>query len=220
VIRQLPEIESDFRLPPLDVSEASLCAHFSDRGEGYGAPLRNFHHEPAVPNEIRERAVPSAVLIAFVARESGLGLLLTRRHESISLPGQVCFPGGRSDPGDADRTATALREAQEEIGLAPAAVRVLGSLGRYVSHTGYDIEAVVGLVRPPLALRPHPREVAEILELPARVAFRSDAYRLRRRPGRSDAAVFSLEHAGAVVTGPTVCLLMNLYARLLESHAR
>jgi 8-oxo-dGTP pyrophosphatase MutT (NUDIX family) len=213
------EIPSDFERPPVRACVASLRAHFASEVARRRRPLRNPHHELEISEADRQRARPAAVLIPVVEREAGLGLLLTRRHEEISFPGHLCFPGGRCDPGDADATATALRESHEEIDLEPSQVEVLGELGGYVSKNGFHITPVVGLVRPPLNLSPHPREVEEILEIPLDFALRSDSYRLARRDPEAGWAVYFLEYEEAVVTGPTISLLMGFYEELLETHA-
>src|SRR5258708_17586252 len=81
---------------------------------------------------------PAAVLVPVVKREHGLTVLFTRRTAHLNdHAGQISFPGGRSEPGDADAAETALREAAEEIGLAPAQVEVLGELPKYATVTGY-----------------------------------------------------------------------------------
>src|SRR6266542_1725648 len=80
-------------------------------------------------------------------------------------PRPISFPGGRAEPGDADPAQTALREAAEEIGLQAARVKVLGELHPYVTVTGYRVTPGVGLVTPPLDLRPDDFEVAEVFEV-------------------------------------------------------
>jgi 8-oxo-dGTP pyrophosphatase MutT (NUDIX family) len=212
------EIPSTFQRPPVRASVDSLRAHFASEVALQRTPLRNPHHELEISEADRQRAQPAAVLIPVVEREEGLGLLLTRRHEDISFAGHLCFPGGRCDPEDADATATALRESHEEIDLEPSQVEVLGELGGYVSKNGFHITAVVGLVRPPLDLSPHPREVEEILEIPLDFALRSDSYRLALRDPEAGWAVYFLEYEEALVTGPTVSLLMGFYEALLETH--
>jgi 8-oxo-dGTP pyrophosphatase MutT (NUDIX family) len=109
----------------------------------------------------------AAVLVPIVERETGLTVLLTRRTDHLDAhAGQISFPGGRIEPGDTDAAAAALRETEEEVGLPAAAVRLIGSLDTYVTRTGFEVTPVVGLVRPPLALRLDAFEVAETFEAP------------------------------------------------------
>jgi 8-oxo-dGTP pyrophosphatase MutT (NUDIX family) len=130
----------------------------------------------------------------------------------------LCFPGGRRDVGDASVEATALREAQEEIALDPRQVRVVGRLGDYVTHGGDRIAPVVALLAPPLDLVPREGEVEEIVEIPLSAVFRSDSYCLARHAPATDDAHFFLEYRGAVISGPTVSILMGLYEELLKTH--
>jgi 8-oxo-dGTP pyrophosphatase MutT (NUDIX family) len=109
----------------------------------------------------------ASVLVPLVDRDDGLRVLLTRRTDHLrSHAGQISFPGGRQEPEDADAVAAALREAQEEVGLDPVHVEVLGSLPRYTTVTAFHVTPVVALVRPPFALAPDPNEVAEVFEVP------------------------------------------------------
>jgi 8-oxo-dGTP pyrophosphatase MutT (NUDIX family) len=113
------------------------------------------------------RGVPAAVLLALspVDGKDDLGLVLVRRPDSMRThAGQVALPGGAVDPGDPDGIAAALREADEEVGLDPARVRVLGSLDRsYIPVSNFDVLPVVGLWDGRAPLRPNPAEVAGIL---------------------------------------------------------
>jgi 8-oxo-dGTP pyrophosphatase MutT (NUDIX family) len=112
-------------------------------------------------------AVRAAVLVPLVRRSAGLTVLLTERTAHLSShSGQIAFPGGRTDPTDADATATALREAWEEVGLPPSQVEVLGRMPTYTTGSGYVVTPVVGLVPPDLPLQPNPGEVAAVFEVP------------------------------------------------------
>lgn len=117
--------------------------------------------------------VPASVLFPIVLRDSGPSVLLTQRAQHLKdHPGQISFPGGRSEPEDATPAQTALREAKEEIGLAAAHVEVIGYLPEYHTITAYRVTPVVAVVTPPFELRPDPFEVADIFEVP--LAFLMD----------------------------------------------
>ena len=114
-----------------------------------------------------EELIPASVLFPIVLRESGPSVLLTQRTEHLKdHPGQISFPGGRVEPEDASSAHTALREAEEEIGLSSAHVEIVGYLPEYRTGTGYCVTPVVAIVTPPFELRPDPFEVAEIFEVP------------------------------------------------------
>ncbi len=109
----------------------------------------------------------ASVLVPLVKRPDGLRVLLTRRTEHLrDHAGQISFPGGRVEPHDADAVATALREAEEEVGLPRDTVDVLGQLPHYTTVTRYVVTPVVALVTPPFALRLDAFEVAEAFEVP------------------------------------------------------
>lgn len=119
--------------------------------------------EEGVPADLR----PAAVLVPVVVREGGLTMLLTRRTDHLhDHPGQVSFPGGRVDEGDASPVAAALREAEEEIGLTRDRIQLLGQLPLYRTGTGFEVTPVVGLVEPPFDLKLDAFEVAEVFEVP------------------------------------------------------
>ena len=108
----------------------------------------------------------AAVLIPLVLRDN-VTVMLTQRTAQLSThSGQVAFPGGKRDPEDADLRATALREAQEEVGLASTYVQVLGELPEYATGSGFQVTPVVALVDPQAPLQPNPYEVAQVFEVP------------------------------------------------------
>ncbi len=112
--------------------------------------------------------VRAAVLVGLMPGAREDSVLLTRRSESLrDHPGQVSFPGGCMDPTDGSCEETALREAQEEVGLPREQVQILGRLGKYHTGTGFLIDPVVALLCPvPSVWRPAPEEVDEIFHLP------------------------------------------------------
>ena len=116
--------------------------------------------------DIPEVLADAAVLVAITDRPQP-GVILTRRTEHLRRhAGQIALPGGRVDPADADAIAAALREAEEEIALPPAAVAVIGVADRYRTGTGFDITPVVGVVPPDLPLVAAEAEVASVFEVP------------------------------------------------------
>jgi 8-oxo-dGTP pyrophosphatase MutT (NUDIX family) len=154
----------------------------------------------------------AAVLIGLVERPGGPHLLLTQRTTHLrDHAGQISFPGGRVEPGDASVVATALRETQEETGLDPSQVEILGELASYDTATGFRIHPVVGWLRPPLELRPDPHEVADVFELP--LAFAVDPANHRRQSFRRGALTrtyYVLPWQDRFIWGATAGILVNL----------
>ena len=109
----------------------------------------------------------AAVLVPLIMREEGLRVVMTVRSSTMpSHAGQISFPGGKTHPEDKTPVHTALREAHEEVNIPPDAVDVIGSLGIHKGGLGFSVTPVVGLVNPSAPLRPCPREVDEIFEIP------------------------------------------------------
>ncbi|OYU13857.1 MAG: CoA pyrophosphatase [Alphaproteobacteria bacterium PA4] len=159
--------------------------------------------------------MPAAVLIA-VSDEAEPQLLLTRRPTTMSRhAGQIAFPGGRVDPGDADAVAAALREAEEEVALARHHVDVLGTLAPYETGTGFAITPVVGVVPPNLALTPHEREVAEIFHVPFAHVMDAANHELRSGEWQGLARKFYvIRHGNREIWGATAGILVNLARQL------
>ena len=110
---------------------------------------------------------PAAVLLLVVNHAAEPAVLFTQRTAHLAdHAGQISFPGGRCDEGDASPEHTALREAHEEVGLHPDRVQILGRLPEYRTSTGYAVTPIVGWAEPPLAYRPHPHEVDDVFEVP------------------------------------------------------
>jgi len=163
--------------------------------------------------------VPAAVLVPLIAHPTGLTVLFTLRTPHLAdHAGQISFPGGRIDPGDTDEQAAALREAREEIGLAASDIRLVGQLDTYVTRTGFRVEPVVGLLSPPLVLRPDPFEVAEVFEAP--LDFLVDPAN-RRRESRiyegSERFFWAIPWEHHYIWGATAGMLVNLADVLRKS---
>lgn len=164
--------------------------------------------------------IPAAVLVPIL-HGSAPGILLTKRTSHLTAhAGQVAFPGGRVDPGDASPEATALREAFEEIGLSPDHPELLGRLPNYVTGTGYRITPVLALLPAGLDFTPNPHEVEAIFTLPLDVLLDPDAPQLRRGEFRGRQREFWVwPHAQHHIWGATAAILVHL-ARRLRAQAR
>ena len=156
--------------------------------------------------------VDAAVLVPLVLHDEGLSVLLTQRTDHLrSHAGQISFPGGRVEAEDASPQATALREAWEEIGLAPERVDVLGYLPDYRTGTGYRITPVVGRIALPIELRPDPREVAEAFEVPLAFLLDPANHREYEREymGRMR-RYFAMTYADRFIWGATAGIIVAL----------
>ena len=155
--------------------------------------------------------VPAAVLVPIIMGPLP-GILLTKRTAHLSAhAGQVSFPGGRIDAGDRDAEHAALREAQEEIGLDPASVELIGRLPDYVTGTGYCVTPVVGLLPPDPGLNLSPHEVESVLQLPLSVVLDPDAPQRRQRSTRGAVREFWVwPHPEHEIWGATAAILVNL----------
>ena len=162
---------------------------------------------------------PAAVLVPVVNRADALTVLFTKRTAHLQdHAGQISFPGGRAEPGDASPGDTALRETSEEIGLAPDRVEILGRLTEYTTVTGYRVTPVVGLVTPPFDLAIDEFEVAEVFEVP--LAFLLDPANHQRNLVRHDGRerhYYAMPYGPYYIWGATAGMLMNLFAYLTRS---
>ncbi|HYJ51677.1 MAG TPA: CoA pyrophosphatase [Allosphingosinicella sp.] len=158
----------------------------------------------------------AAVLVAVVDRPEPTVLLTLRPETMRKHPGQISFPGGRIDPGDDGPIGGALREAQEEIGLPPEAVEVIGLADVYRTVTGFEVTPVVGIVPPDLPLAPHPGEVADLFEAPLHYLLdpahqheRTAFWRGRERH------YYEIDYEGRRIWGATAAMIVNLGRRLV-----
>ena len=163
----------------------------------------------------------AAVLVPIVEHASELTVIFTKRTSHLKAhSGQVSFPGGRAEPEDPTPEFTALREAQEEIGLAMERVEVLARLPEYLTRTGFRVTPVVGVVKPPLELMPDPREVDDVFEVP--LSFLLDPRNHQRRSrdiqGRT-VSYFELVYGPRVIWGATAGMLVNLYRQICDPPA-
>lgn len=212
----VPVIGVDSHLAAIPVSELQPTAL-----------MKRFAVPPVWTPEVRaERSftdrspLQAAVLVPIVMREQ-LTVLLTERTTHLSShSGQIAFPGGKTDEEDADATATALREAFEEVGLDSAFVQVLGALPEYVTGSAFVVTPVVALVRPGFNLVPNADEVADVFEVP--LAFLMNPAHHQRQAMEWEGVRrewFAMPYPDPVkprfIWGATAGMLRNLYRLLL-----
>ena len=141
---------------------------------------------------------PAGVLAPIVEKDGQLQLLLTKRSSALKHhPGQIAFPGGKQDEGDADVVAAALREAWEEIGLPRDSVDVLGTLPSHETVTGFTVTPVIGFVRDAFEIIPEPGEVEEVFAVPLDHVLDAQNYLIQSRRWRG-----TRRHYFAVPYGP------------------
>lgn len=164
------------------------------------------------------RATEAAVLVPIVNRDGALQVLLTQRTSHLSAhAGQISFPGGRVEAEDSGREDTALRETEEEIGLARTRIMLVGRLPVYEIPSGFRITPIVGWVEPPFDLTLDPFEVASVFEAPLEHFI--DAARYQRREYRFKGRhrhYMAIPYQGRYIWGATAGMLYSL-ARMLNA---
>jgi 8-oxo-dGTP pyrophosphatase MutT (NUDIX family) len=193
----------EHHLDPLDAGELSTAASDFDLGPN------------AFPNEPVE-LTPAAVLVGLIEREHGYSVLLTRRADTLRRhTGQIALPGGRCDPGETV-WQTAVREAHEEVGLAPDYVSLAGLSSPYRTGTGFLVTPVVGFIQPGFSLAANPAEVADIFETP--FGFLMDPanheQHERQAPTGETRRFYAMTHEDRFIWGATAGMLRALYDRL------
>jgi 8-oxo-dGTP pyrophosphatase MutT (NUDIX family) len=181
--------------------------------------------QPEVPGDGRvceREPARASVLVPLVMHRDALSVLLTRRTGHLrSHAGQVSFPGGRAEEHDADAVETALRETEEEVGLAREQVEVIGSLPAYTTITAFHVTPVVALVRSPLTLALDAFEVAEAFEVPLQFLMTPANHHRHRFEALGSARQFlsmpweALDAGGQrrryFIWGATAAMLRNFY---------
>ncbi len=163
--------------------------------------------------EAAGKVTKAAVLIPLVLKEEGLSVLLTQRTNHLrDHAGQISFPGGRMDPKDQSPNDTALRESQEEIGLDPKRVEIIGHMPQYLTVSGYSVTPVVGLVQAQAEYVLDEFEVADVFEVP--LSFLLDPANHQVRLWQSEQGgrrFYSMPYENRFIWGATAGMLRNLY---------
>lgn len=206
-LRRLIEQKLQASRPPLNASVA-WPAGLTGSSD---AALRQYF--PASP-------VAAAVLVPIVERSEGLTVLLTQRSMQLrNHAGQISFPGGRVEASDPGPLQAALREAEEEIGLAPEYVEVVGYLSAQLVLSGFWITPVVGFVRPGFGLQLDAREVQAVFEVPLLHILDPANHRAReRRIGEVSVQVYDIPFEGRNIWGATAGMLVALQQLLAAAE--
>ena len=174
---------------------------------------------PSYVHPPEHEPVPAAVLVPIVNQPGGLTLMFTQRTAHLhDHAGQISFPGGRVESADADRIATALREAQEETGLRASHVEIIGKLPDYDIPTGFRVTPVVGWIEPPFELKLDPFEVADVFEVPLEFFLNPANHRRHSdiRNGRTR-NYYSMPYGERNIWGATAGMVYSLYQILTAS---
>ena len=157
----------------------------------------------------------AAVLIPIIDRPGEATVLLTQRTEELrSHSGQVAFPGGRIDVEDGTAEKAALRETDEETGIAPHFVEIVGRLPDYVTGSGYRINPVIGIVDPRFTLDPNPREVAQVFEVPLGFLMNPANHKRGSRFWEGEERFFyTMPYGERYIWGVTAGIIRALYER-------
>ncbi|MEZ5750525.1 MAG: CoA pyrophosphatase [Paracoccaceae bacterium] len=197
-------------MSPSELSDRLLAAL-----SGPGPESSDFDLNPAFRPAGRALR-PAAVLIAVCARPEGWCVLLTKRASGLKHhPGQIAFPGGKIDATDADAVAAALREAQEEAGLDPSMVQVLGSFAAHETVTGFSVTPVIGIVRDDFTPVVEAGEVEEAFFVPLSHLLDRAHYSIQRRRWLGQwRSYYTVPWGPYYIWGATARMLMALAARL------
>ena len=210
------KLGTDFDNAAEDIEPATLPAIDLDRLRSVLQPEPRRSLFVLDESAANEKLMPASVLFPIVLREYGPSVLLTQRTDDLrDHPGQISFPGGRVEPEDVSPAHTALREAQEEIGLSSAHVEIIGYLPEYFTVTGYRITPVVALVTPPFDLRPDPREVAEVFEVPLAFLMNPDNYQRHSALYAGKLRhYFAMPYGDYFIWGATAGIIVTLFRAL------
>jgi 8-oxo-dGTP pyrophosphatase MutT (NUDIX family) len=174
-----------------------------------GAGSSDFDLNPGTVLPEGRRLRPAGVLAPIQNRNGRLEMLLTKRSSALKHhPGQIAFPGGKQDENDADVIAAAIREAQEEIGLPPDLVEVLGTLPMHETVTGFVVTPVFVFVREDFVITPEPGEVEEVFSVPLDHFMTSENYVVQSRRWRGQMrSYFAVPYGPYYIWGATARML-------------
>jgi len=195
------------------MSTAAMLREAIEVGRRRSPVLLLGDHDPLVAED--QPITEAAVLVPIVDRPDPTVILTLRPDTLRQHAGQIAFPGGRMDPDDPGPVAAALREAEEEIGLPPHEVEIVGTAEQYRTVTGYEVTPVLGVIPPDLPLTPQPGEVAAIFEVPLDYLLRPEHHKVRglEWQGR-ERRYYEIIWKDRRIWGATAAMIVNLSRRL------
>jgi len=195
---------------------ADLARRLAAALAGPGRPSSDYDLNPAVALPPGRRLVPAAVLVGIVDMPGAPEVVLTKRSPRLRHhPGQVAFPGGKIDPGDADAAGAALREAGEEVGLRRAQAEVIGTLPAHETVTGFSVTPVVARIAPPFRPVAEEGEVSEVFTVPLAHVLAPARYRVESRLWRGqERRYFAVPYGPYYIWGATARILRALADRM------
>ncbi|WP_428927321.1 CoA pyrophosphatase [Marinibacterium sp. SX1] len=181
-----------------------------------GDPSSDFDLNPEVSLPPGRKLRPAGVLVGIDITGDAPRVLLTKRSSRLKHhPGQIAFPGGKQDDGDADVVDAALREAEEEVALPREAVRVMGTMPAHETVTGFVVTPVVALIETPFTIRPEPGEVEEAFAVPLDHLLQPDLYSIQSRRWRGNRRYyFTVPYGPYYIWGATARMLRAFAERM------
>ncbi|MFZ1727089.1 MAG: CoA pyrophosphatase [Albidovulum sp.] len=181
-----------------------------------GRDTSDFDLNPGTFQPANPALCPAAVLVAFLDKPNGAEIILTKRSSRLKHhPGQISFPGGKVDAGDANPTAAALREAEEEIGLPIEAVEVFGEFPPHETVTGFAVSPIFGRVRHPFQTKSEAGEVDEVFAVPLSHLAEKGNYRVEGRHWRGQfRRYYVVPYGPYYIWGATARILRALADRM------
>lgn len=183
-----------------------------------GSPSSDFDLNPGTVLPPGRKLRPAGVLVAISLARDEPRVILTKRSSFLKHhPGQIAFPGGKQDEGDADVTAAALREAREEIGLPDGLAEVLGHMPEHETVTSFRVTPVIAVLRQDFRIVPEPGEVDEVFSVPLDHLMRPENYLVEsRRWRRQRRYYFTVPYGPYYIWGATARMLRALADRMQE----
>ena len=183
-----------------------------------GGPSSDFDLNPEFQLPEGRRLRPAGVLVPIARDSGGHGILLTKRSSALKHhPGQIAFPGGKQDEGDATVIDAALREAEEEIGLPTDHVRVLGTMPTHETVTGFLVTPVVAVIEQSFEIRPERGEVDEVFRVPTDFLLAPENYRVQSRRWRGHQRAYYVVPFGPYYIWGATARMLRTWSDLMTS---